>query len=38
MQEILIDVFDKPLGIIIDQLISATRFTIYLSLIAFPGG
>ena len=38
MQEILIEIFDKPLGIIISQLISATRFTIYLSLIAFIGG
>ena len=38
MQEILIEIFDKPLGIIIAQLISATRFTIYLSLIAFIGG
>ena len=38
MQELLIEIFDKPLGIIIAQLISATRFTIYLSLIAFIGG
>ena len=38
MQELLIDIFDKPLGIIVAQLISATRFTIYLSLIAFFGG
>ena len=38
MQELLITIFDKPLGIIIAQLISATRFTIYLSLIAFFGG
>ncbi len=38
MQEILIEIFDKPLGIIIAQLVSATRFTIYLSLIAFIGG
>ena len=38
MQEILIEIFDKPLGIVIAQLISATRFTIYLSLIAFIGG
>ena len=38
MQEILIEIFDKPLGIILAQLISATRFTIYLSLIAFVGG
>ena len=38
MQELLINIFDKPLGIIIAQLIFATRFTIYLSLIAFFGG
>ena len=38
MQEILIEIFDKPLGIIIAQLIFATRFTIYLSLLAFIGG
>ena len=38
MQEIFIEIFYKPLGIIIAQLISATRFTIYLSLIAFIGG
>ena len=38
MQELLIHIFDKPLGIIITQLISAARFTIYLSLIAFFGG
>ena len=38
MQELLLNIFDKPLGIIILQLILATRFTIYLSLIAFIGG
>ena len=38
MQELLLNIFDKPLGIIIFQLILATRFTIYLSLIAFIGG
>ncbi len=38
MQELLIDIFDKPLGIIMAQLIYASRFTIYLSLIAFFGG
>jgi len=38
MQELLINIFDKQLGIIIYQLVSATRFTIYLSLIAFIGG
>ena len=38
MQDLLINTFDKPLGIILTQLILATRFTIYLSLIAFIGG
>ena len=38
MQDLLINIFDKPLGIILTQLILATRFTIYLSLIAFLGG
>ena len=38
MQELLLNLFEKPLGIIIFQLILATRFTIYLSLIAFIGG
>ena len=38
MQELLLNIFDKPLGIIIFQLILATRFTIYLSLMAFIGG
>ena len=33
-----INIFGKPEGIIISQLISACRFTIYLSLIAFIGG
>jgi len=38
LQELLLNIFDKPLGIIIFQLILATRFTIYLSLMAFIGG
>ena len=38
MQDLLIDFFGKPEGIIISQLIFACRFTIYLSLIAFIGG
>jgi len=38
MQEIFVQFIGKPEGIIIWQLIAATRFTIYLSLIAFFGG
>ena len=38
MQEICAELFGKPEGIIVWQLIAATRFTIYLSLIAFFGG
>ena len=38
MQEISATLFGKPEGIIVWQLIAATRFTIYLSLIAFFGG
>ena len=38
MEDIFINIFGKPEGIIVSQLISACRFTIYLSLIAFIGG
>ena len=38
MESIFINFFGKPEGIIISQLISACKFTIYLSLIAFIGG
>jgi polar amino acid transport system permease protein len=38
MNDLLIMLFGKPLGIVIFQLLGATRFTIYLSLIAFIGG
>ena len=38
MEDIFINIFGKPEGIIISQLMSACRFTIYLSLIAFIGG
>ncbi len=38
MEDIFINIFGKPEGIIISQLIFACRFTIYLSLIAFIGG
>ena len=38
MQEICVAIFGEPEGIIVWQLIAATQFTIYLSLIAFSGG
>ena len=38
MSDLMILFFGKPLGIVIFQLLGATRFTIYLSLIAFVGG
>jgi polar amino acid transport system permease protein len=38
MRDNLIAVFGKPMGIIILQLLEATQYTIYLSLIAFVGG
>ena len=38
MQEICVAIFGEPEGIIVWQLIAATQFTIYLSLIAFLGG
>jgi polar amino acid transport system permease protein len=38
MTDLLVALFGKPTGIVIAQLISATQFTIYLSLIAFAGG
>ena len=38
MQDIFAQFLGKPDGIIIWQLLAATRFTIYLSLIAFFGG
>jgi len=38
MQDIFLYFFGKPEGIIIWQLFAATRFTVYLSLIAFLGG
>ena len=38
MKTIFIDLFGKPEGIVIFQLLAATRFTIYLSLISFIGG
>lgn len=38
MKEILINLIGMPLGTIVSQLIFATQFTIYLSLIAFAGG
>lgn len=38
MKELFIDILGKPFGIVIFQLISATQFTIYLTLIALLGG
>ncbi|MDN3720171.1 amino acid ABC transporter permease [Roseibium salinum] len=38
MKEIFTDVLGKPFGIVLFQLLEATQFTIYLSLIAFLGG
>lgn len=38
MKDLFIDIFGKPFGIVIFQLLSATQFTIYLTLIAFIGG
>ncbi len=38
MKEVLIDLIGAPLGTIVSQLVFATQFTVYLSLIAFIGG
>lgn len=38
MRELFGDVFGRPFGIVLFQLLEATQFTIYLSLIAFIGG
>ena len=38
MKDLFTDVLGKPFGIVIYQLLDATQFTIYLSLIAFVGG
>ena len=38
MKEIFILILGKPFGIVIYQLLEATQFTIYLSLVAFIGG
>ena len=38
MKTIFVDLFGKPEGIVIFQLLAATRFTVYLSLISFIGG
>ena len=38
MNNLFVTLFGKPFGIVIFQLIEATQFTIYLSLIAFIGG
>jgi len=38
MKDLFINLFGKPEGIVLFQLLEATQFTIYLSLIAFIGG
>lgn len=38
MKELLTAIFGEPHGVVLFQLIAATQFTIYLSLIAFAGG
>ena len=38
MDSLFIEVFGKPHGIVIYQLLAATKYTIYLSLVAFIGG
>jgi polar amino acid transport system permease protein len=38
MKDAFVAVFGKPFGIVLFQLLEATQFTIYLSLIAFVGG
>lgn len=38
MRDLLIEIFGRPHGIVLHQLLDATQFTIYLSLIAFVGG
>lgn len=38
MKELFISALGKPMGIVVYQLLDATQYTIYLSLIAFAGG
>ena len=38
MKEAFVSIFGKPMGIVLFQLLDATQFTIYLTLIAFVGG
>lgn len=38
MNDLFVQLFGKPFGIVLYQLLEATQFTIYLSLIAFAGG
>ncbi len=38
MKEIFVELLGKPFGIVVFQLLEATQYTIYLSLIAFIGG
>lgn len=38
MKEVFVEILGKPFGIVVFQLLDATQFTIYLSLVAFVGG
>lgn len=38
MKELFVDLLGQPMGIVIFQLLDATQYTVYLSLIAFTGG
>ena len=38
MKELFTSLFGEPHGVVVFQLLGATQFTIYLSLIAFIGG
>ena len=38
MKDLLVSIFGAPEGVVLFQLIHATQFTIYLSLVAFLGG
>ena len=38
MKDVFVSLFGKPFGIVLFQLIDATQFTVYLTLIAFIGG
>ena len=38
MRDLFVSIMGKPFGIVVFQLIDATQFTLYLTLIAFAGG